>query len=77
VLRFDQGTPQWSRKLNPELRLIGPHPDLNPAETFLRGAGCYAYQVDGRGFSYPIVFQALPVASDMSEGLSLGHVRNV
>jgi hypothetical protein len=56
-LKFDQG-PQWSNKLHAELRLIGPYADLNPAATFLRGPGCYAYQVDGRGFSYTIVFQA-------------------
>jgi hypothetical protein len=58
VLRFDQG-PNWTNKLHSELRLVGPYADLNPAATFLRGPGCYAYQVDGRGFSYTIVFQAL------------------
>jgi hypothetical protein len=57
MLRFDQG-PNWSGKLHQELRLVGPYADLNPAATFLRGPGCYAYQVDGRGFSYTIVFQA-------------------
>jgi hypothetical protein len=56
-LRFDQG-PNWSNKLHPELRLVGPFPGLNPAATFLRAPGCYAYQVDGRGFSYLIVFEA-------------------
>jgi hypothetical protein len=56
-LRFDQG-PNWSNKLHRELRLVGPYPRLNPAATFLRGPGCYAYQVDGRGFSYLIVFEA-------------------
>jgi hypothetical protein len=59
VLRFDQG-PNWTNKLHPELRLIGPYADLNPAATFLQGPGCYAYQVDGRGFSYTIVFTAAP-----------------
>jgi len=59
VLSFDQG-PQWTDKLHPELRLVGPYADLNPAATFLQGAGCYAYQVDGRGFSYTIVFRAQP-----------------
>ena len=59
VLRFDQG-PQWSDKLHGQLRLIGPYADLNPAATFLQGPGCYAYQVDGRGFSYTIVFSARP-----------------
>lgn len=61
LLRFDQG-PQWSGKLHSELRLVGPYADLNPAATFLHGPGCYAYQVDGRGFSYQIVFDARPAA---------------
>ena len=56
-LQFDQG-PQWSDKLHDELRLIGSYTRLNPAATFLRAPGCYAYQVDGRGFSYLIVFEA-------------------
>lgn len=56
-LRFDQG-PQWSRKLHGELRLVGSYPRLNPAATFLRAPGCYAFQVDGLGFSYLIVFEA-------------------
>jgi hypothetical protein len=59
MLRFDQG-PQWTNKLHSELRLVGPYADLNPAATFLQGPGCYAYQVDGRGFSYEIVFTAAP-----------------
>jgi hypothetical protein len=62
VLRFDQG-PQWSGELLAELRLVGPYAGLNPAATFLRGPGCYAYQVDGRGFSYTIVFTARPLSS--------------
>jgi hypothetical protein len=61
-LKFDQG-PSWSNKLHGELRLVGPYPDLNPAATFLRAPGCYAYQVDGRGFSYLIVFEARVVSS--------------
>lgn len=60
ILRFDQG-PNWTNKLHGELRLVGPFEDLNPAATFLRGPGCYAYQVDGRGFGYTIVFEAQPV----------------
>jgi hypothetical protein len=56
-LQFDQG-PNWTNKLHKELRLVGPYPRLNPAATFLRAPGCYAYQVDGRGFSYLIVFEA-------------------
>ena len=58
-LRFDQG-PTWTNKLHEELRLVGPYGFLNPAATFLRAPGCYAYQVDGRGFSYLIVFEAQP-----------------
>jgi hypothetical protein len=30
-----------------------------PGETHLRGPGCYAYQVDGNGFSYAIIFRAV------------------
>jgi hypothetical protein len=56
-LRFDWG-PNWSRKLHEQLRLAGPYARLNPAATFLRAPGCYAYQVDGRGFSYLIIFEA-------------------
>jgi hypothetical protein len=56
-LQFDQG-PNWSNKLHDELRLVGSYTRLNPAATFLRAPGCYAYQVDGRGFSYLIVFEA-------------------
>jgi hypothetical protein len=56
-LEFDQG-PNWTNKLHTELRLVGPYSRLNPAATYLRVPGCYAYQVDGRGFSYLIVFEA-------------------
>lgn len=56
-LRFDRG-PTWTNRLHRELRLVGPYPELNPAATYLLSPGCYAYQVDGRGFSYLIVFQA-------------------
>jgi hypothetical protein len=61
ILEFDQG-PQWTDKLHDELRLVGPYSDLNPAATYLRTPGCYAYQVDGRGFSYVIVFEAQVVS---------------
>lgn len=57
VLKFDQG-PDWTFRLHNDLRLAGPNERLNPAATFLRSPGCYAYQVDGRGFSYLIVFEA-------------------
>lgn len=62
ALKFDQG-PNWSNKLHAELRLVGPYPRLNPAATYGRAPGCFAYQVDGRGFSYLIVFEARHVPS--------------
>ncbi len=33
----------------------------NPSYTRVQGPGCYAYQVDGDGFSYTIVFRAVLV----------------
>jgi hypothetical protein len=44
------------RMLNPirELRVEGDTPSL----TRLIGPGCYAYQVDGRTFSYLVIFEA-------------------
>jgi len=56
-LQFDQG-PNWSNKLHAQLRLVGPYTRLNPAATYLGAPGCYAYQIDGHGFSYLIVFEA-------------------
>ena len=53
---FDLG-PQWTSTVLPELKLVGPHP-LRPAATFVRSAGCYAYQVDTFRSSYLIVFEA-------------------
>jgi hypothetical protein len=62
IVRFENGRPGFTdyKRLHPdaELRLTGPEPHGNPATTRLRGPGCYAYQVDGRGFSYLIVFEA-------------------
>jgi hypothetical protein len=58
-LRFDRG-PSWTNRLHRDLRLIGPYPRLNPAATYVLSPGCYAYQVDGRGFSYLIAFEARP-----------------
>jgi hypothetical protein len=61
-VRFQNGSPGFTaeERLHPsaEVRLRGPNPHGNPATTRLRGPGCYAYQVDGRGFSYLIVFEA-------------------
>jgi hypothetical protein len=39
-----------------ELQLIGAGD--HPSTTRVRAAGCYAYQVDGPSFSYPVVFRA-------------------
>lgn len=33
-----------------------------PSGTYVRAPGCYAYQVDGFGFSEVIVFEARPMA---------------
>jgi hypothetical protein len=56
-VRFVRG-PQWTAQkvLNPvrALQVEGPTPSF----TRLRAPGCYAYQVDGRAFSYLVVFEA-------------------
>jgi hypothetical protein len=56
-MRFVRG-PQWTEEklLNPirELRVEGDTPSL----TRLRAPGCYAYQVDGRTFTYLVIFEA-------------------
>lgn len=61
-VRFENGRPAFTHEsgLHPsrELRLEGPETHGNPSTTRLRAAGCYAFQVDGRGFSYAIVFEA-------------------
>jgi hypothetical protein len=56
----------------------GPKPDVAldavapeyfwPGETHLRGPGCYAYQVDGNGFSYVLVFKAVVDSSPPGAG---------
>jgi hypothetical protein len=62
-VRFENGRPAFTAqtRLHPrrELRLFGPERHGNPATTRLRAPGCYAYQVDGIGFSYVIVFSAV------------------
>ena len=62
-VRFENGRPAFTLQsaLYPssELRLRGPEPFGNPSTTRLRAPGCYAFQVDGRGLSYSIVFEAL------------------
>lgn len=57
-MRFVLGRPGFTaaKILNPirELRVEGDTPSL----TRLRVPGCYAYQVDGRAFSYLVIFEA-------------------
>lgn len=53
LLRFERG-----RVPPRELRIVRGI-DI-PSYTRVRAAGCYAYQVDGIGFSYTIVFEARP-----------------
>jgi hypothetical protein len=59
-VRFVYGRPAFTKEnqRNPvrELRLEG-YSDF-PAQTRVQSAGCYAYQVEGRTFSYPVVFEA-------------------
>lgn len=57
-MRFVLGFPGFTEEkiLNPirELRVEGNTPSL----TRVRAPGCYAYQVDGRTFSYLVIFEA-------------------
>lgn len=56
-LRFDRGVlPPRELRISPR-----PAPSSRPSYTRLRAPGCYAYQVDGLGFSYTITFEARPV----------------
>lgn len=57
-LGFDKG-PGWSNRVHNALRLEGPETGLHPAATFVRGPGCFAYQVDILRASYLIVFRAV------------------
>jgi hypothetical protein len=54
LLRFDDGrTPPRELRISATTR-------QNPSYTRVSAPGCYAYQVDGLGFSYAIVFRAGP-----------------
>ena len=53
-IRFNEG-------LLPELRLAA-WPAHHPSATRVRASGCYAYQVDGLGFSHLMAFEAKPFA---------------
>jgi hypothetical protein len=53
-LRFDRG------RLPPRVLRIAAGSRDHPSFTRVRAPGCYAYQVDGIGFSYTITFEARP-----------------
>jgi len=59
-IRFENGSPGFTdeQRLHParELRLLGGY--VHPATTRVRALGCYAWQIDGIGFSRRIVFVA-------------------
>ena len=52
------GDVRFDLDLNPSTELRLPTTLGHPSTTRVRAAGCYAYQVDGPSFSYPIVFRA-------------------
>lgn len=60
-VRFEDGSPGFTeqKRRHPatELRFVGGY--VRPAVTRVRALGCYAYQVDGLGFSRTIVFRAV------------------
>jgi hypothetical protein len=60
-VRFENGSPGFTeeKRLHPasELRFVGGY--VRPAMTRVRTLGCYAWQVDGLGFSRTIVFRAV------------------
>jgi hypothetical protein len=61
ILRFEKGEPGFSDQTaaNPAAELQEAGGYVHPAVTRVRTLGCYAYQVDGVGFSYSIVFHAV------------------
>ena len=66
LVRFDEGdVPPARIRLGGDPVCQGSDPRWRerPSYTRIEGLGCYAYQVDGRDFSYPIVFRAV-AASD-------------
>ena len=61
ILKFEKGEPGFSDYTRahptPELHESGGY--IHPSVTRVQTLGCYAYQVDGIGFSYSIVFRAV------------------
>ncbi len=52
------GEVRFELAMNPSAELRLPAALDHPSTTRVRAEGCYAYQVDGRSFSYAVVFRA-------------------
>jgi len=61
TLKFEKGEPGFSdhTRADPTAELHESGGYVHPSVTRVRTLGCYAYQVDGIGFSYSIVFRAV------------------
>jgi hypothetical protein len=61
VLKFEKGEPGFSSytSAHPTTELHEAGGYVHPSVTRVQTLGCYAYQVDGVGFSYSIVFRAV------------------
>jgi hypothetical protein len=61
VLKFEKGEPGFSdyTRAHPTAELHESGGYVHPSVTRVQTLGCYAYQVDGIGFSYSIVFRAV------------------
>ena len=61
VLKLEKGEPGFSdyTRAHPTTELHESGGYIHPSVTRVQTLGCYAYQVDGIGFSYSIVFRAV------------------
>jgi hypothetical protein len=61
ILKFEKGEPGFSdyTRTHPTTELHESGGYVHPSVTRVQTLGCYAYQVDGIGFSYSIVFRAV------------------
>ncbi len=61
ILKFEKGEPGFSdyTASHPTTELHESGGYVHPSVTRVQTLGCYAYQVDGIGFSYSIVFRAV------------------
>jgi hypothetical protein len=60
LVRFDEGNvPPGSIRLGAVGAGLEPAWRNRPSYTRVQGLGCYAWQIDGRGFSYAIVFRVV------------------